>query len=395
MRPSWRKPKTSRRTTPHRFNYGPESWKTVQGQDFTYWDRWLLTAAHELGGFEQLVGALKGRTALGQSKDLDVEAKRAHIRDLVSRLERLSLDPLDALGGEPDAKLLRKARTKVLEQYVEDHHKTPAMLTTPRNVLEARALRGYWDGFPISPRQFEAEFTREIDKHDYYNYRQTWRLAERLQRLWKDAAATVDGEPASALALHRCLMTVLVETMTITDPSDGEIGILFREVITAYVGIGHERAGVDLSTYVRDAIEFATWEDYGLLDRPEILFGGIRREHGQMIRQAFCETAAELEEHELDYAHSQAVRLWASFLVAHERYDDFLDLAGRMGSDQWWPIVTLAESALAAENRKLALDIFAAANRPGHHQEYLRGQCRKILGVESPPHQPALTVVRT
>ena len=395
MRPSWRRPKPSRRTKPDRFNYGPEPWREVLGEEFTFWDQWLLAAAHDLGGFQELVEALKGRTALGQSKDLDVEAKCAHIRDLISRLERLSLEPLDVLGGEPDTKLLRKARTKVLEQYVEDHHKTPAMIATPRYVLEARALRGYWGDFPVTPRHFESEFTREIDKHDYYNYRQTWRLTERLQKLWKDAAATVDGDPASALALHRCLMTVLLETMTITDPSDGEIGVLFREVFTAYAGIGYERAGADLSTYVRDAIEFAVWEDYGLLDRPEILFFGIGREHGDVIRQAFHEMAAELEEHELDYAGSQVLRLWASFLVAHERYRDFLDLAGRAGSDQWWPIVTLAESALAAENRKLALDVFAAANRPGHHQEYLRDQCKKILSVDAPTYRPALSVVRT
>ena len=389
MRPSWRKPKTSRRTKPHKLNYGSESWKSVQGQDFTYWDRWFLIAAHDVNGFEALVEVLKGRTTLGQSKNLDVEAKSAHIRDLTSRLEHLSLDPLDVLGGEPDTKLVRKARTKVIEQYVEDHHKTPAMIETPRNILEARALRGYWDDFSVSPREFELEFTREIDKENYYDFRQTWRLAERLQKLWKDAAARVDGDAASTLALHRCLMTVLVETMTITDPSDGDIGILFWEVFTAYVGTGFQRAGVDMCTYVRDAIEFATWEDYGLLERPEILFSGIGCEHGEVIQKVFCETASELQEHDLDYAASQVLRLWTSFLAEHQRYPDFLDLADRVGSDQWWPIVKLAETALVAQHRKLALDIFTAANRPGDHQKYLREQCTKILGVE-----PALTVVR-
>jgi hypothetical protein len=79
MRPSWRKPKASRRTKPHKFNYGPEPWREIDGEEFTFWDQWLLTTAHDLGGFEALVDALKGRTALGQSKDLDVEAKCAHI----------------------------------------------------------------------------------------------------------------------------------------------------------------------------------------------------------------------------------------------------------------------------------------------------------------------------
>ena len=302
MRPSWRKLKPSRRAEPHHFNYGPEPWKKVQGEEFTFWDRWLLTAAHDLGGFEELVGALKGRTALGQSKDLDVEAKCAHIRDLRSRLEHIPAAPLDVLGEEPDTKLIRKATTKVLEQYVEDHHKTPAMIETPRHQLEARALRGYWDQFPVSPRQFEAGFTREIDKEGYYKLRKTWWLSERLQHMWTDAVGTVEGKPASTLALHRCVMTVLVETMTITDPSDGDIGILFKEVFAAYIGVGHQQGGIAPDTYVRDAIEFAAWEDYGLLDSLEGLFQKVGRDHGDMISQVFTETAAELAPNQAQFS---------------------------------------------------------------------------------------------
>ncbi|HZC99824.1 MAG TPA: hypothetical protein VFA46_06415 [Actinomycetes bacterium] len=49
------------------------------------------------------------------------------------------------------------------------------------------------------------------------------------------------------------------------------------------------------------------------------------------------------------------------------------------------PIVALAQTALAGGRRDLALEVFAAANRPGLHQDYLAARCLELTG--QPPRR--------
>ena len=58
--------------------------------------------------------------------------------------------------------------------------------------------------------------------------------------------------------------------------------------------------------------------------------------------------------------------------------------AERLGSDQWMPVVALAQTALAAGRRDLALGVFAAANRPGLQQDYLAARCLELTGQPPP-----------
>jgi hypothetical protein len=54
--------------------------------------------------------------------------------------------------------------------------------------------------------------------------------------------------------------------------------------------------------------------------------------------------------------------LVAYLQAATGRLDRLVATAERLGSDQWMPVVALARTALAAERRDLALEVFAASN---------------------------------
>lgn len=82
-----------------------------------------------------------------------------------------------------------------------------------------------------------------------------------------------------------------------------------------------------------------------------------------------------------DYQADEAIQLTAWLHIAGRRYTRYIDVAGRLGSDHWMPIVALAESALAASRHDLAVDVFRATNRPGMHQCHLRQRCLKMTDV--------------
>ena len=58
--------------------------------------------------------------------------------------------------------------------------------------------------------------------------------------------------------------------------------------------------------------------------------------------------------------------------------------AERLGSDRWMPIVTLAGPPWPAGRRDLALEVFAAANRPGLQHDCLAGRYLELTGQPPP-----------
>lgn len=78
--------------------------------------------------------------------------------------------------------------------------------------------------------------------------------------------------------------------------------------------------------------------------------------------------------------------LVAYLQAATGRLDRLVPTAERLGCDQWMPIVALAQTALAAGRRDLALEVFAAANRPGLHQDYLTARSLELTGQPPPRH---------
>lgn len=52
----------------------------------------------------------------------------------------------------------------------------------------------------------------------------------------------------------------------------------------------------------------------------------------------------------------------------------------------------MAEAAWSASEHELAFRVFAAANQPGEHRDYLIERCRELTG-RTPPDAPHLSLV--
>jgi hypothetical protein len=383
----------ARRTSDRKVTFGPEEWRSIGRESFTFWDRWFLVAAIDEGGFDALAEKLMAEHPSDRDKG-DLEAKLSHLVDLRKRLDGARLSPRDVLVEPIDKPLLRKAQTKLFAQSAEDRYKTRAMVETPRWRLKTRALRGHWSAFPVSPAEFAPIFERELRGIDVYDWRTTPRVEERIARLWDALTRDVRFAPARGLALHRALMTVLVEAMALLDDSGGDIARLFAEVFVAYVGVPWDAIEIAPEAYVRDGVEFGTWEDYGLIDDTGPFFGGIPPEHGPLIESVLAETLSELRQHEFGYCVERLFDQWASFVVEHDRLGDFVELAHEIGSAQWVPIVRLVDAADKLGGEKLALAVFQAANRPGPRLHLIQDECRRRFGCDLPEYRASLKLVK-
>jgi hypothetical protein len=132
--------------------YGPEPWKTDQREAWSYWDLWLavVAVADHGGDLDALAVAIEaGSRSFGAST---AEMRLSHLDDVKRRLADVGLDARALAGGaDDDPRVLSKARAKVLKQGLSRRDVTDAMRHTPRDRLYARALRGRWDRFPVSP----------------------------------------------------------------------------------------------------------------------------------------------------------------------------------------------------------------------------------------------------
>jgi hypothetical protein len=369
--------------------FGPELWKTTKNVPFTTWDLWLMVLAvtgDEIGldGVETKL-VERTRDPGGFARD-DAEAKLSQLDDLRARLTALNLEPgAVALKEARNPKIVAKARTKILEQTVPERDYTDAMRETPRVKLERRARTGHWKDFPVSPEKYAGDLLSIVEARSHYNESQAislgWRLASRWEKLTKKATK----EPAEALALHRAMLLVCLRAQDRANDSCGQVGMVFSDAIGKYAAVPWEKTSIRPEVYVRDAVEFATWEDYGQSDELEAIFAKLDRRHGDLAVRVLHETVAELERHGLfQYEVEQALAFKAVLLIAHGRFDEFVPLATKLGSSAWRPIVTMAEAAMKAKKPDLALAVFGEANQPGMHQKYLAEECRRVTRKKVP-----------
>jgi hypothetical protein len=161
-----------------------------------------------------------------------------------------------------------------------------------------------------------------------------------------------------------------------------------RREFAAYARLPCQPTRIEAEAYFADLCELCVWENHGLLYQRETApFAGVGIEYHELVERLLWSLAAELEGHRLRYQAEVAMGLVAYLQAATARLDRLVATAERLGSDQWMPIVTLAETALAAGRRDLARRVFAAANRPGHHQDYLAARCLELTGEPPPRHR--------
>ena len=134
------------------------------------------------------------------------------------------LNLADVLGKDA-ARLLkaerRTAKRKILDKSPQDREKSPWMIHTPRVEREARALRGYWDRFPISPVHYADALTRLYKTSGYYSEDQSFGLEQKLGD-FVDRKAERASLP-ELFALHRAFLTIVLEKMDMVDDSYGVI----------------------------------------------------------------------------------------------------------------------------------------------------------------------------
>ena len=348
---------------------------TIRGEELSHWDLWFLVVMYELpDGKRDLVLTLKrhAQRDFGSHRD-DVERKLCHLLDLETRLIVAKLAHADVLAEAPLGKRLsRRARDKVLNQHA-GRHLSPAMINTPRKRLSERATRGHWERFPVDPRDYEPAFGHHLVRPTgYYDYRMTPVVAEMLDDK-RDRLRASATSAAAQIAVDRLAMTLIVELMEHVD-DHGDMGPIFDPALGAYAGEVWE-AGLDPELVLRDGIEFGVWEDYGLSAGMEVFLAAVPAAHQDLAVQILAETRAELLINGLEYEHRNALSMWSTFLVAHERFDEFEFLVSRLGADASPLIATMADSAEAASRHAVADAVLAAAEqaRGGRQRGDVRG----------------------
>ena len=367
--------------------FGPETWREVRGETFTYWDRWLLRlAADDSNGMAGVVQQLEDRRRKRSFYRDDAEAKLAQMADLAARLQRLNVEPSDVLGDADlaDKRLARKSHDKVYHQT--GGRFTTAMHDTPRRRLRERALRGHWKDFPVSPLRFERDLLSQFGGQHYLAWRETGFLADAIESHVDHAISSLSDD-AERLALYRAAMTVMVESMERVDDSLADMATTFSGVWERYRTVPWEQAGLAAAVFFRDLIEFTVWEDYGMVDELAADFQGRAPDDAFVIENVLADIIGELRDGGFDHQEEKALRLRVEFLIALGMHDRFVEAAADLGARAWTPIMAMAEASMNAGKRALALSVFAAADQPGVQREHLRELCVKVTG-EVPASRP-------
>jgi hypothetical protein len=370
--------------------FGPEAWREVAGRTWSHWDLWFcLVLVSEFDGDWAAFAEELWQRRSPYLLTLDEEAKVSHLDDLRARLADAGLGPAALAGAATgDGKLLAKARRKVLDQPLDrGRDMTPAMWATPRERLWCRALHGHWERFPVSPAPAHARFADQV-MWARRRGRGGYGIAQALRRLLDDQDRRLTGDPAARLALWRGLLTAGIEALGEVRDRDGELAGFLGGSLAAYARQPWQPTGIEAEAYFADLCELCVWENHGLLHQRETApFAGVDAQHHDLVERLLWALADELEGHRLGYQAEVAMGLVAHLQAATARLDRLVATAERLGSDQWMPIVALAETALAAGRHDLARRVFAAANRPGRHQDYLAARCLELTGEPPPRHR--------
>lgn len=363
--------------------FGPEPWADIAGAEWCHFDVWfaLVTTADFDADADALRGELEATLQSTFHRRDEMQAKLSHLADLRSRLDAAGLSFVDLVGAEePDKQLLAKARRKVLDQALEGRAMTEPMHATPVRRLVHRARYGSWDRFPTNPRRFYERLAGRrgdtpVSKGRSFDV--VRRLEVRLGELDGPRRTLPDR-----LALYRAFQTVGVELAERGDDSYGVIGELRLAAFETYLAIDWAGAGLEPAEYWQDLCELMAAEVHALTYRDDTLaFRHVPAGQAEHVEKILLGLAREYRDAYDEYRAAEAVQLVAWLHVAGRRYRDYGSAARRLGSDHWRPIVALAQSAIAGNRPELAVEVFRAADRPGHQRDHLRRQCLQLTGV--------------
>lgn len=292
---------------------GTEQWREVDGIRFCHWDRWLLRLAlTEPEGLRSIAREFRQRVRSRNRTDETSEAMLAQIADLETRLARIGRAPDSILAEEERASnwLYKQAFKRVW--HATSLRMTSAMQSTPRKILAERALQGNWGTFEISPAPCFAKL-RAVVGDGWYDYRGTG-LVVMLLETTSEPMLSIAKNDAERMAVHRAMLTVAIGTMDQVDDSSAELSELFREHEHAYLAL--LRAHIEAPGILRDLLELAVWEDYGLFSEVESFLSALQEGHADMALRELARIIAELRRAELGYQLAKARNLRQVLIAA-------------------------------------------------------------------------------
>jgi hypothetical protein len=354
-----------------------------KGQPFrvTYWDLWigLVLDAQFGGNWDELIDHFRAKRKEHYHRD-EVEGLLNHVRLLRQALALEGMTIADLLTGADPAFLktqVRKARRKILEMGFRNREKSTWMIDTPRKQREERAMRGYWNHFPVSPDAYAGPLEGQYKTSGYYSERQSWDLERTLSRFLEKHEQ--DASLPQLFALYRAFLTVVVEQMGLVDDSFGVIGQLCGQVFDGYVGLDWREIELPPALFFQDLIEFIIWEDYAFTwKRDRVFLAGLDSEQVPLVESIVRSQWEELAALELEYPAEKALNLLGMLYTEQRMFDRFVPLAKQMGSRAWERITTMAEMAERHGRHDLALAVYEACLEPGMHEGFLRKRYKQL-----------------
>lgn len=346
----------------------------------SYWDLWMILLADREfdADLERLAAEMRAQRDRSSATDLSREewkGRLSHLRDLQHRLQvaKLDLAAMTDAAGPLAQQEARRARRKVLEKPARQAEWSKPMKWTPQKKSFDFALHGYWDDFPVSPQPYAAKIAANFSSHRFYTERQSFSVARRLDRyVTEGEKLTARGHHAEGLALLRAVLTETIRVMGFADDSCGVIGDSFREAFREYLTLNPAAARIDETVFLHDLLTLLIWEDYGLTyEQTHGYFGRLSEDQGQICIDFLRQQIERLKAEDLDSRAQEALTLLGQVACEQHRYELFISLAREMKSDHWRRILLLADTAIKAHKRDLAMLVFEAALQPGSHYDFL------------------------
>ncbi|MCP4087808.1 MAG: hypothetical protein GY745_22600 [Actinomycetia bacterium] len=367
--------------------FGPEVWAERGEREWSLWDLWFSVVAvldHD-GDLDGLAGVFTESIQRPAFSDGRAdEAKLSHLRDLAERLHAAELGVGDLADANAigDKVIVRRAREKVTGRVSLEHRAmTPAMVDTPRARLRQRARFGHWSEFPSNPEQFYERFRPAVERAGHVSKGKSFSAANRFVERLHD----LDGPRRTVtdrLALYRAFHTAGLALADNTSDSYGVLGEARTEAWLTYLGIDWRSTGIDPAVYWRDLCELKIWEPYAVdYDNTTAWFASAASDEVDLIESILVDLESEHRGVVLGWEADEAFQALPDLYIATGTHDRFVGAAERLGSGWWQLIEAMATTLVDSGRRDEALAVFAAADQPGMHRDYLRGRCQAICGA--------------
>ncbi len=290
-----------------------ETTKEPNFLQLTHWDLWiaLILVKKCNKDWDKLLRHIRDQIKARHYNQDSGEELATHIRHLRDLLDEYDIS-VESIFADVDEELLKKAEKKALQKVwmlnFQDKEKTEWMLRTPRAIREARAMRGYWDKFPVNPLKYATALEKKYKKSGYYTEDQSFALQDKLNAFFNKLPARIS--PAENFAAHRAFLSVIIEKMEMVDDSCGVIGDLYEEVFAKYLEWNKNKLEIRPEDFFQDILELMIWEDYGLTDRGEAdFFKALSSAERRIVKPVLLRQQKELAGLWLDYQSEKAAKM--------------------------------------------------------------------------------------